>query len=173
VFLVRPNSINLTHKGKAKVSVSVRCLVLVKMYGNTPKKLFIRIIKNRDVRINEFPLFSFPFLKIVFISWCNLSASYSKTDQDRLLPDLYISTSQLETVVDSRYNRRFDRKCLCDFNRSCSECPQGCPKKQKAPPAASSLLRCGPVTWPSSIHQQAAMSSRTVRLASHTDWRHT
>jgi hypothetical protein len=48
------------------------CLVLVKMYGNSPKKLFVRIVRNRDVRMNEFPLFSFPFLKIVFISWCNL-----------------------------------------------------------------------------------------------------
>ena len=55
--------------------MSVRCLVLVKMYGNNPKKLFIRIIRNRDVRINEFPLFSFPSLKIVFISWCNLFIS--------------------------------------------------------------------------------------------------
>jgi len=25
--------------------------------------------------MNEFPLFSFPFLKIVFISWCNLFIS--------------------------------------------------------------------------------------------------
>jgi hypothetical protein len=31
-----------------------------------------RIIRNRDVRMNEFPLFSFAFLKIVFISWCSL-----------------------------------------------------------------------------------------------------
>jgi hypothetical protein len=37
--------------------------------------LFIRIIRNSDVRMNEFPLFSFPFLKIVFISWCNLFIS--------------------------------------------------------------------------------------------------
>jgi len=52
--------------------VRIRCLVLVKIYGNNPKKLFIRIIRNRDVRMNEFPLFSFPFLRIVFISWCSL-----------------------------------------------------------------------------------------------------
>jgi hypothetical protein len=64
--------INLIHKGRAKVSVSVRCLVLVKIYGNSPRKLFVKIIRNRDAKINEFPLFSFPLLKIVFISWCNL-----------------------------------------------------------------------------------------------------
>jgi len=52
--------------------VTVKCLVLVKMYGNNPKKLFVKIISNSDVRINEFPLFSFPFLRIVFISWCSL-----------------------------------------------------------------------------------------------------
>jgi hypothetical protein len=58
-----------------EVSVSVRCLVLVRIYGNNPKKLFIRIIRNNDVKINEFPLFSFPFLRIVFISWCSLYIS--------------------------------------------------------------------------------------------------
>lgn len=31
VFLIHPNSMNLTHSGRASVSVSVRCLVLVKM----------------------------------------------------------------------------------------------------------------------------------------------
>ena len=31
VFLIHPNNINLTHNGKTSVSVSVRCLVLVKM----------------------------------------------------------------------------------------------------------------------------------------------
>lgn len=31
VFLIHPNNINLTHSGSASVSVSVRCLVLVKM----------------------------------------------------------------------------------------------------------------------------------------------
>ena len=75
VFLIHPNSINLSHIGKASVRVSVRCLVLVKMYGNSPKKLFVKIIKNKDVRMNEFPLFSFPLLKIVFISWCSLFIS--------------------------------------------------------------------------------------------------
>jgi len=75
VFLIHPNSINLNHIGRAKVSVSVKCLVLVKMYGNSPRKLFAKIIKNSDVRINEFPLFSFPLLRIVFISWCNLFIS--------------------------------------------------------------------------------------------------
>ena len=37
VFLIHPNNINLTHSGKASVSVSVKCLVLVKMYGNSPR----------------------------------------------------------------------------------------------------------------------------------------
>jgi hypothetical protein len=45
----------------ARVSVSVKCLVLVKMYGNNHRTLFVRTIKNNDVRMNEFPLFSLPF----------------------------------------------------------------------------------------------------------------
>ena len=73
-FLIHPNNINLTHSGRAKGSVSVRCLVLVKMHGNNPRKLFVKIISNSEVRIKEFPLFPFPFLKIVFISWCSLTS---------------------------------------------------------------------------------------------------
>jgi hypothetical protein len=75
VFLIHPNNINLIHSGSASVSVSVICLVLVKMYGNSPRKLFVKIIRNSDVKMSEFPLFSFPFLRIVFISWCSLLIS--------------------------------------------------------------------------------------------------
>ena len=55
--------------------MSVWCLVLVKMYGNNPRKLFVKIVRNNDVRVNEFPLFPFPFLRTVFISWCSLFIS--------------------------------------------------------------------------------------------------
>ena len=55
--------------------MSVKCLVLVKMYGNNPGKLFVSIIRNSDVRMNEFPLFSFPFRRIFFVSWCSLFIS--------------------------------------------------------------------------------------------------
>jgi hypothetical protein len=50
LFLIHPNNINLIHRGRAKVSVSVKCLVLVKIYGNIPRKLFVKIIRNGDVR---------------------------------------------------------------------------------------------------------------------------
>jgi hypothetical protein len=63
VFLIHPDNINLIHKGRAKVKVSVRCLVLVKIYGNSPRKLFVAFIRSSEVRMNEFPLFSFSFLK--------------------------------------------------------------------------------------------------------------
>ena len=39
------------------------------MYGNSPRKLFMRIMGNSKLRLIEFPLFSFPFLRIVFISF--------------------------------------------------------------------------------------------------------
>jgi hypothetical protein len=44
----------------------------VKMYGNSPTKLFINIRRDSEVRMNEIPLFSFPFLRTVFISLCSL-----------------------------------------------------------------------------------------------------
>jgi len=37
--VIQPNNINPIHRDKAAFSVSVRCLVLVKMYGNKPRKL--------------------------------------------------------------------------------------------------------------------------------------
>jgi hypothetical protein len=54
VFLIHLNSINLVLKGSARVSVSVKLLVLVKTYGNNPRKLFIRIMRNSEVKMNEF-----------------------------------------------------------------------------------------------------------------------
>jgi hypothetical protein len=54
-----------THSGIS--SVGVKCLVLVKMFGDDPRKLIIKIISCSEVRIDECPLFSFPFLRIVFI----------------------------------------------------------------------------------------------------------
>ena len=36
---------------------------MAKIHGNNVRKLFIKIIRNSEVRINEFPLFSLPFLK--------------------------------------------------------------------------------------------------------------
>ena len=62
VFLIHPNNIKLIRSGRAKVNVSVKCLVLVKMHGNSPRKLFVRIIRNNDVKMNEFPFFSIPFI---------------------------------------------------------------------------------------------------------------
>ena len=67
MFLIHPNNINLIHKGRARASVSVMCLVLVKIYGNNPTKLFVGIIRNNEVRNNEFPLFSFSKYIYIYI----------------------------------------------------------------------------------------------------------
>jgi hypothetical protein len=59
------------------------------MYGDYPRKLLrlkaidvwglseetVKILSNSDVRIYEFPLFSFPLLTIAFISWSSLFIS--------------------------------------------------------------------------------------------------
>lgn len=55
MLLIHPNSMNLTHKGSANVSVIARCLVLVKMYGNSPRKLLNKINENRDTNRNVPP----------------------------------------------------------------------------------------------------------------------
>lgn len=56
VFLNHPNSIMDNHKGKAMVREKVKCLVLVKIYGISPKKLFIRININKETVIKVIPL---------------------------------------------------------------------------------------------------------------------
>jgi hypothetical protein len=48
VLLIHPNIINLTHKGSANVNVIVKCLVLVKINGNSPRKLLNRISENNE-----------------------------------------------------------------------------------------------------------------------------
>jgi hypothetical protein len=44
------------HKGRAKDNVIVICLVLVKIYGNNPKKLLKRIRLNKEIKIKVVPL---------------------------------------------------------------------------------------------------------------------
>jgi len=51
VLLIHPKNIKLNHKGRAKDSVKVRWLVLVKIYGNNPKKLLKRIKVNKEINI--------------------------------------------------------------------------------------------------------------------------
>jgi hypothetical protein len=54
-LLIHPYIINLIHKGSAKVNVIVKCLVLVKMYGNSPRELLNRINENNEMKINILP----------------------------------------------------------------------------------------------------------------------
>lgn len=50
---------NLIHKGKANPRVKIKCLVLVKMYGNNPKKLLSIIKKKREIKIKVLPFAEF------------------------------------------------------------------------------------------------------------------
>ena len=56
VLLIHPNNIKLSHRGKARESVIVIWLVLVKIYGNNPKKLLNKINENREINIKVVPL---------------------------------------------------------------------------------------------------------------------
>lgn len=55
-LLIHPNNIKLNQRGKAKVRVRVIWLVLVKIYGNNPKKLLNKIKVNKEININVVPL---------------------------------------------------------------------------------------------------------------------
>lgn len=56
VLFNHPNNINPNHRGRAKERVIVICLVLVKIYGNKPKKLLKRIRLNKEIKIKVDPL---------------------------------------------------------------------------------------------------------------------
>jgi len=56
VWLIQPNSIKDNHKGAARVKVAIKWLVLVKIYGNKPKKLLITTIRNRERNLRVLPL---------------------------------------------------------------------------------------------------------------------
>lgn len=57
VLLIHPNIIKLNHKGKARDSVIVIWLDLVKIYGNNPKKLLKKINENKEINIKVVPLY--------------------------------------------------------------------------------------------------------------------
>jgi hypothetical protein len=56
VLLIHPKNIKLNQRGRANDSVRVMWLVLVKMYGNRPKKLLKRINVNNEINIKVVPL---------------------------------------------------------------------------------------------------------------------
>ena len=55
-WLIQPNNIKESHNGAASVRVKIKCLELVKIYGNSPKKLLDTIIKNRAMNLSVEPL---------------------------------------------------------------------------------------------------------------------
>jgi hypothetical protein len=69
-----------------------------------------------------------------------------QTDQDRFLPDPYLSTSLLVIVFRSSSGLRFRPKLPLLLTPLLLRMSPRLPATHNAPPAASSLLRCGPVT---------------------------
>lgn len=55
VWLIHPNNINAIHSGKARLNVIIKWLVLVKIYGNNPKKLLNTIRLNNETNIIVIP----------------------------------------------------------------------------------------------------------------------
>lgn len=53
--MIHPKSINAIHKGRARDSVIDMCLVLVKMYGISPKKLLKTMNLNRETNMIVLP----------------------------------------------------------------------------------------------------------------------
>lgn len=71
VLLIHPYSMNVNQNGSARDNVNVKWLELVKMKGNSPRRLLNRIIENREMNINDLPKFLL-FTSRVLNSECNL-----------------------------------------------------------------------------------------------------
>lgn len=56
VLLIHPKNMKLNHRGRAKDNVRVIWLVLVKIYGNKPRKLLKRINVNSEINMKVVPL---------------------------------------------------------------------------------------------------------------------
>lgn len=56
VWFNHPYIMKHNHIGNANVNVVVKCLVLVKIYGNKPIKLLNKIIENIEIKIKVLPL---------------------------------------------------------------------------------------------------------------------
>lgn len=65
VLLIHPKIINLIHIGSLSARVNTICLDLVKIYGNSPKKLFIIIKVNNLVNNRVPPLFVDDLIRIL------------------------------------------------------------------------------------------------------------
>jgi hypothetical protein len=68
VLFNHPYIIKDSHKGKDNIIVKTIWLVLVKIYGNNPKKLLNKIKVNKEIKIIEFP-FLCGFIKILNSKW--------------------------------------------------------------------------------------------------------
>ena len=56
VLLIQPKNIKLNQRGSARERVNVIWLVLVKIYGNRPKKLLNKIKVNKEINMKVVPL---------------------------------------------------------------------------------------------------------------------
>lgn len=69
VLLIQPNIMKDSHKGRASAKVKIKCLVLVKIYGNKPSRLFHKIIENREIKIRVLPLIVLFLIRILNSLW--------------------------------------------------------------------------------------------------------
>lgn len=65
VLLIHPYNINVSQNGNAKDKVNVKWLDLVKIYGNSPRKLLNKIIENKEINIKDLPIFIFPINNVL------------------------------------------------------------------------------------------------------------
>lgn len=65
VLFTHPYTIKASHRGRANPRVRVRCLDEVKIYGNKPIKLLVKIKKNKVVNSNVAPEVTPPPSKVL------------------------------------------------------------------------------------------------------------
>lgn len=116
------------HKGSESDSVITKWLVLVKIYGNNPKKLLKTIREKREINIRVSLELLFP--NNVLNSKCRVEVSLCHIRVNREgIAQYSIGTKRIPKKVDNQFNGRFiildvgsktENKLVIIFNLLCS-----------------------------------------------------
>jgi len=107
VLLIHPKSINLSHIGKANERVIVIWLVLVKIYGNKPRKLLKRIKLNREINIKVEPLNLEIPIRVLNSRWRVVKILFQKIDIRDGINQNINGKNKIPIIVLIQFKERF------------------------------------------------------------------
>ena len=106
VWLIQPKSMNDSHRGSLRASVSARCLVEVKTYGTRPKKLLKTISEKIDTKATVPPGFAGP-RRVLNSLWSELISLPQRRDHREGADQKRYGIRARPRKVDSQFREMF------------------------------------------------------------------